>query len=112
MKKVSIFSVLLVLLASTVCVMSAETWQGSISDKMCGATHHGQDPVACTRSCVKNGSAYVFVTGKDKVLDIDNQKDAKIAVELDKYAGQTVSVTGTASKDGKSVKIESIKATK
>jgi hypothetical protein len=112
MKKSSIFCVFLVLLASTVCVMSAETWKGSISDKMCGATHHGQDAVACTRSCVKNGSAYVFVTGKDKVLDIENQKDSKIAAELDKFAGQSVSVTGAASKDGKSVKIESIKAAK
>ena len=112
MRKISIFSVLLILLVSTVCVMSAETWKGSISDKMCGANHHGQEAVACTKSCVKNGSPYVFVTGKDKVLDIENQKDAKIAAELDKYAGLAVSVTGSASKDGKSVKIDSIKAAK
>ncbi len=112
MKKISIVCVLLLLMASTVCIVSAETWKGSISDKMCGATHHGQDAVACTKSCVKNGSAYAFVTGKDKVLDIDNQKDAKVAADLDKYAGQMVSVTGTASKDGKSIKIDSIKAAK
>jgi hypothetical protein len=102
----------LILLASSVCAISAETWKGSISDKMCGASHHGQEAVSCTRSCVKNGSAYVFVTGKDSVLDIENQKDAKIAAELDKFAGQTVSITGSASKDGKTVKIESIKAAK
>ena len=112
MKKVSTFCILLALTVSAVCVMSAETWKGSISDKMCGADHHGQEAVSCTKGCVKHGSPYVLVTGKDKVLDIENQKDAKIAAELDKFAGKEVSVTGTASSDGKSVKIESIKAAK
>jgi len=112
MRKVSIFLAVLTLLALTVGVASAETWKGSVSDKMCGASHHGQDPVACTKSCVKNGSPYVLVVSNDKILDIENQKDAKIAAELDKYAGQTVSVTGTASKDGKSIKVTGIKAGK
>ncbi len=112
MRKVLVFSAVLAFLAVSVCVAPAATFKGSISDKMCGASHHGQDAAACTRSCVKNGSPYVLVTEKDKILDIENQKDAKIAAELDKYAGQTVTVTGTASKDGKSVKVESIKAGK
>lgn len=112
MKRLSVSFAVFALLAMTVGVASAATFKGSISDKMCGASHHGQDAVACTRSCVKNGSPYVLVTDKDKILDIENQKDAKIAAELDKYAGQTVNVTGTASKDGKSVKVESIKAAK
>ena len=110
MKRVSILCVLALLLS--VGLVSAETFKGSISDKMCGADHHGKDAVACTRGCVKGGSPYVLVVDKDKVLDIDNQKDAKIAAELDKFAGQTVSVSGTASKDGKSVKVDSIKAAK
>ncbi len=112
MRKVTIFLAAITVLALTAGVASAETWKGSISDKMCGASHHGQDAASCTRSCVKNGSPYVFVGPSDKILDIENQKDAKIAAELDKYAGQTVSVTGTASKDGKSIKITSIKAAK
>ena len=111
MKRVSIFCILALLL-SAVCLVSADTWKGSISDKMCGGDHHGKDAVACTKGCVKGGSPYVLVVSKDKVLDIDNQKDAKIAAELDKYAGQTVSITGTASKDGKSLKVDSIKAAK
>ena len=112
MRKVSVLFVVLTLLALTAGVASAATFKGSISDKMCGASHHGQDAATCTRSCVKNGSPYVLVTANDKILDIENQKDAKIAAELDKYAGQTVSVSGMASKDGKSVKVESIKAAK
>ncbi len=102
----------LVLLASALSVIAADSWKGSISDKMCGADHKGQDPVACTKGCVKGGSPYVFVEGKDKVLDIENQKDPKIAADLDKFAGQAVTVTGTMGKDGKSLKIASIKGGK
>jgi len=90
-------------------VVAGEQIKGSISDKMCGADHHGQDPVTCTLNCVKGGSPFVLVVTKDKVLDIENQKDAKIRAELEKYAGKAVTVDGTTSKDGKSVKIASIK---
>jgi len=107
---VSILSLLL--LVSALSVFAAESWTGSISDKMCGADHKGHDPVACTKGCVKGGSPYVFVVGKDKVLDIENQKDPKIAADLDKFAGLSVTVTGTMSKDGKSVNIASIKGGK
>ena len=92
-------------------LVAAETWKGAIGDKMCGAKHHGDDPVKCTLSCVKAGSPYVFVV-KEKVYDIENQKDAKIAAALEKHAGLNVAVTGAMSKDGKSVKIDSIKGTK
>jgi histidinol phosphatase-like enzyme len=57
---------------------------------------------------VKKGSPYVFVIG-DKVYDIENQKDARISAELEKHAGHAVEVKGSMSKDGKSVKISSIK---
>ena len=102
----------LMLLASALPAISAETLKGTISDKMCGADHKGQDPVACTRSCVKGGSPYVLVESKDKILDIENQKEPKIAEELDRFAGKAVTVTGTLSKDGKSMKIASLKAGK
>ncbi len=96
-------------LAFAVSASAAETWKGAISDKMCGADHSGQDPVTCTLNCVKHGSPFVFVVGKDKVLDINNQKDAKINAALTKYAGKDVTVTGTMSEDGKAVTIETIK---
>jgi hypothetical protein len=103
----------MLLLAAVILAMpavAAEKITGSISDKMCGADHHGQDPVTCTLNCVKGGSPFVLVVTKDKILDIENQKDAKIRAELEKYAGKAVTVDGTMSKDGKSVKIASIKA--
>ncbi len=85
-------------------------WRGTISDKMCGGDHKGQDPVKCTLSCIDHGSTYVLVVNSDTILNIENQKDAKVAAELRKNAGLRVTVTGTLSKDGKSIRIERIKA--
>ncbi len=111
MKRLTGFMPVTVLLLA-LPLAAAETWKGSISDKMCGADHHGMEPVKCTLDCIKGGSPYVFIAGKDKVLDIENQKDEKIAAELEKYAGRNVTVTGTLSKDGKSVRIESVQGAK
>jgi hypothetical protein len=102
----------LLLLACVPFALGADTWKGSISDSMCGAEHHGKDATKCTLGCVKSGSAYVFAVSKDKVLNIENAKDPKIAAELQKHAGHNVEVTGTMSKDGKSVKIATIKMPK
>ncbi len=97
------------ILGSAVFV-SAESLKGTISDKMCGADHKGHDPAQCTAMCIKNGSQYVFVMGKDKIIDIENQKDPKIAAELAKDAGKSVTLMGTMSKDGKTVKVDSLTA--
>jgi len=98
----------LTLLVAACTAFAGETWKGTISDKMCGAEHHGgMDPVKCTLGCVKSGSPYVFVVAKDKILEIANQKDAKIAEALAKYAGKSVQVEGKL--DGKNVTIETIK---
>ena len=104
--------VVLINLATGECLFADETLRGTIGDRMCGADHQGHDATKCVRECVKGGSAYVFVAGKDRILDIENQKDPKIAAELDRLAGGSVTVTGTVSKDGKSVRITALKATK
>jgi orotate phosphoribosyltransferase-like protein len=107
MKKLIILFVLGIL-ASALSVAAATSLKGTVSDKMCGADHHGKDPAACTLACVKHGSEYVLVVGKDKIYDIENQKDAKISAELSKFAGKEVTVTGDVSTDGKGVKVERI----
>ena len=62
---------------------------GTISDSMCGAKHmmSGDDP-KCVRSCIKSGSQYVLVVN-DKLYGLQGRNE-----ELDKFAGQTVIVTG------------------
>lgn len=108
MKRITAFA-LSVLCMSVLSFGASGTWKGAISDSMCKGDHHGSNAVECTRACVKGGSPYVLVIGKDKILNIENQKDTQIADLLYKYAGQNVVVSGTESQDGKSVKIESIK---
>jgi hypothetical protein len=69
---------------------------------MCGAKHMMTNvtPAQCTRECVKQGSDYGLVSG-DKVYTLKG--DTK---QIDKYAGQTVTVTGDVS--GTTVTVRSI----
>ncbi len=79
-----------------------QSWKGRIGDSMCGVSHMTSgDPSAktptdgdCVRSCVKDGSAYVFVSD-GKVFAIEDQAFA----DLDKNAGRDVTVYGKMNKD-------------
>jgi len=77
-----------------------QSWTGTISDSMCGASHppedHGKPMTAkqCTVGCVKEGAKYVLVVG-GKVYGISNQNEPGLA----KYAGDNVKVTGTMTGD-------------
>ena len=78
------------------------SWSGRISDSMCGASHmtspdaSGRTPsdADCVRSCVKDGSAYIFVS-EGKVYAIKNQGFPK----LDENAGLEVTLYGSMTKD-------------
>src|SRR5579864_8728932 len=67
------------------------TISGVVSDAICGAKHMMTDKSAaeCARECVKKGSAFALVSG-DKLYTLQGHE-----AELDKYAGQRVSVSGT-----------------
>ena len=92
-----VLSLAATLALGTLGLMGAdESWTGTISDSMCGASHptteHGENrmtPKRCTIACVKKGAKYVIVVG-DKVYSIANQD----APDLAKYAGDNVKVTG------------------
>ena len=81
---------------------SEQSWKGRIGDSMCGVAHttsgdpSGKTPTDgdCVRSCVKDGSAYVFVSG-GKVFAIEDQAFA----DLDKNAGRDVTVYGEMTQD-------------
>ena len=72
-----------------------KTFTGTISDSMCGAAHMAKDktPAECTRMCVKSGQKYALIAGK-KVYTLEGHE-----AELDKLAGQKVTVKGTTSGD-------------
>jgi hypothetical protein len=80
----------LLISAAGVFSQSAQTLTGTVSDTMCGAKHMMTNvtPAQCTRECVKQGSDYALVSdGKVYTLKGDTK-------QIDKYAGQDVTVTG------------------
>jgi hypothetical protein len=85
---------------------SQKTLTGVVSDSMCGANHMAKDvnPADCLRMCVKKGTKYALVVGKD-VYTLEGHE-----AELDKYAGRKVSLTGTLK--AQTVTVQSVKPMK
>ncbi len=81
---------------------SARTLTGTVTDTMCGAKHMMTNVSAaqCVRECVKGGSEYALLSG-GKIYALKG--DVK---QIDKYAGQNVTVTGDVS--GTTLKVRSI----
>ncbi|PYP90890.1 MAG: hypothetical protein DMG65_09680 [Candidatus Angelobacter sp. Gp1-AA117] len=112
MSKKAILMILLLLGVASVPSSAADnkpttkTLTGVISDSMCGAKHMAKDKSAadCTRECVKSGSDYALVVG-EKVYTLKGN-----AADLDKYAGEQVTVKGTVS--GNTITAESVTAAK
>jgi hypothetical protein len=86
------------LLISAAPLIAAEkTWNGMISDSMCGAKHPGGEhdgkkmtEADCTKACVnEHGAKYVFVSD-GKTYKIENQDFAG----LKDHAGHKVALTG------------------
>lgn len=79
---------------------SSQSFSGTISDAMCGAQHMMKNatPAECTRECVKRGSDYALVSGT-RVYTLKGDK-----TQLDKFAGQKVTIQGEASGDTINVK--------
>lgn len=73
-------------------VASGKPFAGVITDSICGARHasdSGKSPAECARVCVRKGANYTLVDG-NKIYTLDGS-----AADLDKLAGQRVSVAGT-----------------
>jgi len=87
------------------CMAWADSWTGTVSDSMCGAKHSDASAAAahCVAGCVAKGAKYVLVSGS-QVYQLDKQEDFK------KYAGKSVTVTGTA--NGDTIAVESVAAAK
>jgi|SRR5579862_2335783 len=66
------------------------TLTGIVSDALCGARHSmtKMSSADCTRMCVKGGQGFALVVG-DKVYNLRGD-----SAELDKYAGQKVTLKG------------------
>jgi hypothetical protein len=96
----------LTLAAATLFAQAAQTVTGTVTDAMCGAHHMMKDatPAQCTRECVKQGSDFALVS-EGKVYTLKGDK-----VQLDKFAGQNVTIKGKV--NGKTITVDSIAAAK
>ena len=93
MKKV--LGVLVSLLVGAAMATAAEqTWHGTISDSMCGASHKSAIEHAgkkltdreCAQACIKEGAKYVFVSG-GKLMGLDGDTGAVIYSGTDTCQG-------------------------
>ena len=86
--------------------VAIKTLTGVVSDSMCGAKHMGTNktPAECTRECVKAGSDYALVVGKEVYVLKGDQ------ASIDKFAGERATVKGAVS--GIVVTVQSIAAAK
>ncbi|MBI2817496.1 MAG: hypothetical protein HYX72_11205 [Acidobacteria bacterium] len=81
---------------------NTQTMEGTVSDAMCGATHHLPDAAKCTIGCTRKGSAFALVVG-DKVYKLEGNTDG-----LHKLAGVKAKVTGQVS--GDTIKVDKVEA--
>ena|ERR1700689_1260369 len=103
-------ALLLALLLTTFALgAKIQTFTGTISDAMCGATHMMEgDPASCLRTCVNKGSKYALVVG-DKVYTLDSSSPATLDA-LAKLGAQKATVKGTV--DGDTIAVTSVSAAK
>lgn len=98
MKRLAIaFAVVLCLF--TVSAMAAE-WTGYISDAKCGAKGSSDAHAKCAETCVKGGSAAVFVSD-GKVYKIDDQ------AKVQDHVGHKVTISGKMK--GDTISVDSVK---
>ena len=81
--------------------MAAEM-TGYISDAKCGAKGSSEAHAKCAETCVKGGSAAVFVSD-GKVYKIDNDDQSKVV----EHVGHKVTIAGKV--EGDTIKVESVK---
>jgi len=79
-----------------------KTFTGVVSDTMCGKTHmvKGKSAAECVRQCIKMGDAFALIVG-DAVYALRGH-----SADLDKYAGQMVTLSGTLR--GNAVAVETV----
>lgn len=104
--KITVFAASLILGTSQLNASNQQQFSGVVTDSMCGASHMAKDktPAECTRMCVKDGMKFALLVG-DKVYTLNGHES-----ELDKLAGEKVTVKGTA--NGDTVSVNSVSASK
>jgi hypothetical protein len=104
MRRLPLVAALIVVSISTLAfAQDKQTFQGTITDSMCGRHHmmKNASDAQCTRECAKEGSEFALMSG-NKMYVLKGTR-----TQIDKWAGQTVSVEGRLS--GDNITVEAIK---
>jgi hypothetical protein len=101
----------LALLAALAAAQGKRSFTGVITDSMCSLGDHsrmrmGPTDAECTKACIKEHDAsYMLYDGKE-AYTLSDQKTPE------KFAGQKVTVTGALDAKTKTIKVDSIAASK
>jgi hypothetical protein len=93
------------MIAISLALALAETFNGTITDTMCGAKHtmmKDQPDHTCVKMCVKGSSEYAPLFDGQNIFRLNDQSKPA------KFAAQKVKVTGTLDQETKTIKISSI----
>jgi hypothetical protein len=85
-----------------------QTYTGVITDTMCGADHKMMNVTPdskCVRECVKAGSKYALIVGKEVYVLSDQTTP-------EKFAGEKVKVTGALNASNKTITVDKIEPAK
>lgn len=92
--------------AGLLAAAGQQTFNGVITDTMCGANHKPMNVTPeseCVRVCVKHGSKYALLVGNNVYVLSDQQTP-------EKFAAQKVKVTGALNEKTKILKVDKIEA--
>ena len=99
------------MVAALSAAQGKQTFTGTITDNMCAKAGHAQmrmgpTDAECTTACVSvHGATYVLYDGKE-VYALSDQRTPE------KFAGQKVRVTGTLDVKTRTIRVDSISASK
>jgi hypothetical protein len=99
-------AVLMAAAALTFGAAGKQTFTGIVTDSMCAGDHKAMNmgpDAQCVVACVKAGAKYALWDGKNSYVLSDQQAPAR-------FAAKKVTVVGT--REGKTIRVESIGAAK
>jgi hypothetical protein len=110
MKSTMTMAFLLLLLGLAVAAPAEDqSYEGYVTDDMCGKEHmmEGMTAKECTDECVGMGAAYaLFVPADEKMYQVDDPE------KLKPFAGEDVVVTGSLGDDGETLRVTAVRAAK
>ena len=95
----------LMTLVAAIALAQEKTFEGYVTDDMCGAEHmmEGMSDKRCADECIGMGAAYALYVPDDEMLyAVDDPEKIK------PFAGEDVVIKGTLDEDGETIHVQSV----